>query len=96
MGYDRQPMTLACQMHDPAVHDPIFHWSVAARPKSGFEEQTGVLRHGVEWGGNLLLVRKRHHWPKMLPPGRYGPRTPDVHPLALACVILTTPEDARV
>jgi hypothetical protein len=96
MGYDRQSMTLACQLHDPAVHDPILRWSVAARPKTGFEEQPAVPRQGVEWGGNLLLVRKRHNWPKMLPPGHYTRRTPDVHPLALVCVIPTAPEDARL
>lgn len=34
----RQAMsTLSRQLHDPTAHDPIYRWSVAALPKTGFE-----------------------------------------------------------
>jgi len=34
----RQAMsTLTRQLHDPTAHDPVYRWSVAALPKTGFE-----------------------------------------------------------
>jgi len=34
----RQAMSTLCrQLHDPTAHDPVYRWSVAALPRSGFE-----------------------------------------------------------
>jgi hypothetical protein len=34
----RQAMSTLCrQLHDPTAHDPVYRWSVAALPRTGFE-----------------------------------------------------------